>query len=347
MIFKDTIYFWAFFILPVMTAIIIFGIRRRKIFLSALGEEKVIKRAAQRVSSTKRFWKNFILITSIGFLVIAMARPQMGVEKIHVKRKGVDVLFLLDTSLSMSAQDLKPDRLTRAKMWASTLIDNLKTARVGIIAFAGKPFLQCPLTTDYSACKMLLDIINVGTIPVQGTAIADAINLAVNSFPSKKGFFKAIILVTDGEDHEGNIDEATENAAKNGIKIITVGIGSGSGEPIPIRDNEGNITGYKKNKEGKLVMSKLESSTLESIASKTGGAFFTATSANFEISRVIRILNKMEKEEFGEEWLDRYEERFEYPLTLAIVLLLLEFYLTDNVLRVKKRSLGAKFGKRK
>ncbi len=337
MIFKDTIYFWCFFIVPFLFLIIIVGVRRRRRFMRLLGEEWVIKKVTRGVSPTKRFWKNFLFIVALTFLILAIARPQMGVEKVHIKKKGVDILILLDTSLSMAAQDIKPDRLTRAKMWIGTLIDNLITDRIGIIAFAGKPFLQCPLTTDYSACRMLLDILNVGTIPVQGTAIANAIELAIKSFPEKKGYFKVIILLTDGEDHEGKVMEAAEEAVKEGIKIIAVGIGSGRGEPLPIMKEIGTISGYKKDKEGKLVMSKLDRSTLESIAQKTGGAFFSATPGSFEMNRVVSIINKMEKEEFGEEWLERYEDRFEYPLILAILLLCLELFLTDRVFLRKKK----------
>lgn len=344
MIFKDTVYFWLFLIVPLLILIIILGVRRRRAFMRFLGDEKEIRKITSSVSLIKRFWKNFLLTVILVFLILAIARPQMGVEKIRIKRKGVDIFVLLDTSISMGAQDIKPDRLTRAKMWIGTLIDNLTTDRIGIIAFAGKPFLQCPLTMDYSACRMLLDILNVGTIPVQGTNIAGALDLAVKSFPEKRGFFKVIILVTDGEDHEGNVTEAAEAAAKEGIKIISVGIGSETGEPIPIKGKNGLISGYKKDREGKLVMSKLDRTTLKSIAQKTGGTFFNVTPGNFEMNRLIGILNKMEKEEFGEEWLERYEDRYEYPLILVILMLCLELSLTDRVFRSKrrKRAVGSK-----
>jgi len=339
MIFKGSEYFWLFFAVVIILFFIIVGIRRRIRFQQLLGEKSVIEKITKNISPTKRFWKHFLLIMATVFLVIAIARPQMGVEKVHVKRKGVNVFVLLDTSMSMAAQDIKPDRLTRAKMWVSSLIDNLSQDRIGIIAFAGKPFLQCPLTTDYSACKMLLDILDEGTIPVQGTAIAKAIELAMSSFPEKKGFFKVIILLTDGEDHEGNVMEVAEKAAKEGIKIITVGIGTTNGEPVPVRDESGNVSGYKKNKKGKVVMSKLDSEILQTIAQKTGGGFFTASSSYFQMNKVISILNKMQKEEFGEEWLERYEERYEYPLLLAIVLLLTELLLTDRIfLRRKSKA---------
>ena len=167
MIFKDISYFWMLIILPLIAAIIVIGIRRRRAFLESLGDVRIIKRISGLVSTTKRFWKNVLILLILALTITAIARPQIGVEKLRIKRKGVDVFILLDTSLSMAAQDLKPDRLTRAKIWISTLIDNLVNDRIGIIAFAGKPFLQCPLTTDYSACRMLLEIIHVGTIPAQ------------------------------------------------------------------------------------------------------------------------------------------------------------------------------------
>ena len=338
MIFKDIVYFWLFFIVPLLLLIIIIGVRRRRSFMRRLGGEQVIRKNILGVSPTKRFWKKLSLIIALSFLLLAIARPQMGVEKIRIKRRGVDILVLLDTSLSMAAQDIKPDRLTRAKMWIGTLIDNLVSDRIGIIAFAGKPFLQCPLTTDYSACRMLLDILHVGTIPVQGTNISGALDLAIKSFPEKKGLFKVIVLVTDGEDHEGRVEDAAEAAAEEGIKIIAIGIGSETGEPIPVKDETGNISGYKKDKSGNLVMSRLNRTTLESVARKTDGAFFSAMPGSFEMNRVVGILNKMEKEEFGEEWLDRYEERFEYPLIFAILLICLELSLTDRSFLRKRRN---------
>jgi Ca-activated chloride channel family protein len=337
MIFKDSSYFWLMVILLLIIAVIVIGIRRRRMFIESLGDVEIIKKITRWVSSTKRFWKNILILLGLALVVTAIARPQIGVEKLRIKRKGVDIFVLLDTSLSMAAQDLKPDRLTRAKIWISTLIDNLVNDRIGIIAFAGKPFLQCPLTTDYSASRMLLEIINVGTIPVQGTNIAGAINLAIESFPEKKGYFKVIILVTDGEDHEGKVMEAVETAAEEGIKIIAVGIGSETGEPLPIKDEKGLISEYKKDQEGRLVMSKLNREVLESIAQKTGGAYFSATYVRFDMGKVVRILERMEKEEFGEEWLERFEDRFAYPLMCAIILLCLELTLTDRVFRFRER----------
>jgi Ca-activated chloride channel family protein len=340
MIWKDSAYFWLLCLIPVLILLVIIGIRRRRFFLSLLGDESVVRQVMVGVSATKRFWKNFLLIVAVGFLVVALARPQMGVEKIRIQRKGVDILVLLDTSLSMAAQDIKPDRLTRSKMWIGTLIDNLVSDRIGIIAFAGKAFLQCPLTTDYSACKMLLDILHVGTIPVQGTAMADAIRLAVGSFPEKKGFYKVIILVTDGEDHEGKVLEAAEEAAHEGIKIIAIGIGSETGEPLPLLDEQGMPVGYKKDEKGNLVMSRLNREILEAIALKTGGAYFGATPGSFEMSRIMHMLGRMEKEEFGEEWLERFEERFEYPLAFAIFLLAIELSLTDRIFGFARRRSG-------
>lgn len=331
MIFKDTIYFYLMFLIPILILLIIMGIRRRKRLVKILGDESVIKKVTDMVSPTKRFWKYFLIVAALFFIIVSVTRPQMGVEKIHVKRKGVDIMVLLDTSISMAAEDVKPDRLTRAKMWIGTLIENLVSDKLGIIAFAGKPFLQCPLTTDYSASRMLLDMLSVNTIPVQGTDIAEALELALRSFPEKRGHFKVIILVTDGEDHEGNVMKVVNKVADRGIKVITIGIGSEGGEPIPVRNETGDITGYKKNEDGELVMSRMDRSLLESIANGTGGNFFNARSGRFEMKRVIDILDKMEKEEFGEEWLERYEERFEYPLVLAVFLLLMELFLTDRV----------------
>lgn len=338
MIWKDSVYFWLLLLIPLLMLLLVMGIRRRRAFLCVLGDEPVVRRIIQGVSATKRFWKNFLLLISLVLLVVALARPQIGVEKVRIERKGVDIMVLLDTSLSMAAQDIKPDRLSRSKIWIRTLIDNLTSDRIGIIAFAGRPFLQCPLTVDYSACRMLLDILHVGTIPVQGTAMADAIRLGMASFPEKRGFYKVIILLTDGEDHEGKVIEAAGEAAKEGIKIIAIGIGNEKGEPLPVLDEQGVVSGYKKDEAGNLVMSRLNRGLLESIAMKTGGAYFGATPGSFEMGRIIQILGKMQKEEFGEEWLERFEERFEYPLMLAIVLLVVEVSLTDRVSRLRRRK---------
>ena len=270
------------------------------------------------------------MVLAFAFLILSLARPQIGTKLTMTKRRGVDVMIAIDTSLSMLTQDIKPDRLEKAKLEIASLIDKLKGDRVGIMTFAGDSFVQCPLTLDYDAAKMFLSIIKVGMMPKPGTAIGDAIRTATGSFIKKERRYKVLILLTDGEDHETKPVEAAREARKQGVIIYTIGIGTKNGEPIPIVDKKGNIIGHKKDKDGNVVMSRLDQLTLQKIALVTDGKYYHATPGEFELDKIYDAINKMEKKELSNRLFTQYEDRFQYFLGIVLILLSIEFVLGDR-----------------
>jgi Ca-activated chloride channel family protein len=234
----------------------------------------------------------------------------------------------------MQAQDIQPSRLDKAKLEISNLIQRLHGDRIGLIVFAGEPFVQFPLTTDYSAADLFLNAANTSSVPEQGTAIAAAINLAVKSFDYKLNSEKVIVLFTDGEDHQGDIKGAIENAKKHGIKIFTIGLGSTQGTPIPIYNDQGQQIGFKKDDKGHIVLTRMRPETLEEIASESGGKFFQAQNGRDELRIIYDDLSKIKKTQFGEKRVADYEDRFYYFLAPAILLLLVEFFMSDRKSRL-------------
>jgi len=242
-----------------------------------------------------------------------------------VERKGVDVIVGLDISKSMLAQDIAPNRLDRAKFEIGKFIDLLKGDRFGLIVFAGESFVQCPLTLDYGAAKMFLNVVNTDWVQVGGTAIGDAINQAISAFSTQKNKSKVLIILSDGEDQMGNVEEAAQKAAALGIKIYTVGVGSESGVPIPISQGQGSIV-YKKDENGNLVMTKLNSMMMEKIAMEGHGKYFHAGNS-LDMSAIYQEIAKMEKNELGSDRMNLFEEQYQWFCAIALLLLLLEFFI--------------------
>jgi len=326
------------FLLPVLL-ILIAGlfisskIRRKKLdaFIDSSLKPVMIEK---RLTSIRTF-KDTCLVFAVLFLFVAFARPQWGKKESEVTSKGQDIIVAIDVSLSMLAEDMKPNRLEKAKFELKSFIESLKTDRIGIITFAGRAFLQCPLTLDYEAAKMYLDIIDPGSIPVPGTAIAEAINLAVKAFEETELKNRVLIIITDGEDHEGKVLEAAAEAKKQGVVIHVIGIGSTTGEPIPLRDGSGSLIGYKKDKSGSIVTTKLNDELLRKIALVGGGNYFSASTTQDELSRILYDISKMEKKTHSSLRLDRYQDRYGWFLVLGLVFLLLETIFPETTLRRK------------
>jgi Ca-activated chloride channel family protein len=317
-------------IIPTLMIFFIFvSIRRRK-DLEIFGERAMVERLSASKSAAKERTKKILVLVSAGFLVVSIARPQIGTRLTMTQRYGVDILIAIDTSLSMMAQDIKPSRLEKAKIEVASLIDKLKGDRVGILTFAGDSFVQCPLTLDYSAAKMFLSIIEPNMMPKPGTAIGKAIETASSSFIKKQRKHKVLILMTDGEAHETDLIKAAGEAKKEGVVIYTIGIGTKKGEPIPLVDESGKVSGYKKDKNGEVVMSKLDEVTLQKIALITDGKYYNATPSEFELDKIYEEISKMEKKELSSRLFAQYEERFQYFLGVALVLLCIEFVIGDR-----------------
>ncbi|HTX88993.1 MAG TPA: VWA domain-containing protein [Bacteroidales bacterium] len=315
-------------LIPVFTGILAWFLWWRKKALRAFGNPAVIGQLMPESSSGKLVFKFILAMLAYALLVVAMAQPQTGsrLEKVH--RKGIDLMIALDVSNSMLAQDIRPNRLERSKQAISRLIDQLEGDRIGIIVFAGKAYTQLPITTDYAAAKLFLSTISTNSVPVQGTAIGDAIALADTSF-GQSNHSKAIIVITDGEDHEGDVLEQAESAAKKGIVIYTIGMGEAEGAPIPVYT--GNlITGYKKDRQGVTIISKLDETLLQRIASIGNGMYVRASNSDAGLQGILDNLNRMQKSEIEARQFSDYEDRFQYFVALALILLAIDVFVYDR-----------------
>jgi Ca-activated chloride channel family protein len=281
-------------------------------------------------------------LLAVVLLIFAIANPQVGSKIEEVKQVGIDVYILLDVSLSMQAEDIKPSRLEKAKHEISKLIHKLRGDRIGLIIFSGDAFVQFPLTTDYAAANLFLSAVDVSSIPQPGTAIIPAVKLAMKSFKNEEETKKAIVIITDGENHEGNVVKIAEDVASKGVSIFTIGLGSPTGAPIPIKNKSGVQIGYKKDRHGNTVLTKLDEITLKEIADAGDGNYYHGTNSEDELDKVYKDLSKFEQSEYGATKITQYEDRFYYLLIPAILLLLFDFF-TSN----RKNKLLIKFDKMK
>lgn len=319
---------------------LVFKMKRRA--KERFGNLALIEKLSFSFSPKKQRWKVVLILLGTFFLLFSLARPQLGTKLTLMKREGVDMVIAIDVSLSMLAEDIKPSRLEKAKQEINGLISRMRGDRVGLVAFAGVSFIQCPLTLDYSAAKLFLDIIDVNLIPQPGTAIGDAIRTSIKAFNQKERKYKVLIILTDGEDHDSDPLGAAEEALKEGIRIYTIGIGSVQGEPIPIKDGRGQVTGFKKDKEGSVVVSRLDEVTLQKIALTTGGKYYHATSGEMELDKIYDEISKMEKKELEGKLMTQYEDRYQYFLLISVVLLTIEFLISE---RRSKKAVNRLMGK--
>ncbi len=299
--FAHPLILWCFWIPFLVAGFFYIVFKLKHTYYAKFGDPSLLNRLIAPETARRLRWKAWLTIGGIFLLWCAAAGPQLGARLVEVHRRGVDILIAVDCSKSMLAEDILPNRLARAKLALSSLIQSLEGDRVGIIAFAGTAFLQCPLTLDYSAAKMFLDFIDTNVIPRPGTALGEAIMLGIKSFSRKERKYKVLVLLTDGEDHDSDPLAAAREAAREGIKIITIGIGSPDGEPIPIRDEQNAVTGYKKDSAGNIIMSKLDETTLQKIALETGGTYFRAMTGEFEIEGIRNEIGRMEKKRAAEQ----------------------------------------------
>ncbi len=327
---------YLFLLIPILVFFYIFVFKQKKKSLAIFGNPELIKNLMASTSKIKYLIKTILILTAFFFLIFALAGPQIGTKLVQVKRKGLDIIIAIDTSLSMTAEDIKPNRLAKAKMELESLIDQLKGDRIGIIAFAGTAFVQCPLTLDYNAAKMFLNLINTDLIPQPGTSIGEAVRLAIKSFSQKERKYKVLILLTDGEDHHGLPLKTSDEAKKEGIKIYTIGFGSPKGELIPLYDEKGDIISYKKDKKGAAVMSKLDEMTLRKIALNTGGKYYRATAGELEVKHLYKDISRLQKKELQSKFFSQYEDRFQYFLAVCLLLLFIELLLPARKKIVEK-----------
>jgi Ca-activated chloride channel family protein len=272
--------------------------------------------------------KFIFLAAGVSAVIIILARPQFGSKLEEVKKQGVEVIIALDVSNSMLAQDIQPDRITRAKQAISKLVDNLGNDKIGLIVFAGDAYTQIPITTDYVSAKMFLTTINPEMVPKQGTAIGAAISLASKSFSPGEGKSKAMIIITDGENHEDDPLSEAEAAAKAGIVIHTIGIGSAEGVPVPV--TAGGRTDYLKDKDGSTVITKLDEDILKKIALSTSGNYVRANNFNIGLDAIFDDIRKMKKDELESTMYTEYNDQFQIFAAIALFFLILEFIIMER-----------------
>lgn len=299
----------------------LWGRRRR---LRRFGDEALVNELMPSWSRGKLWVRTVLLSLAFFFFVIGLSRPQIGAKLKDHKIKGAEIMIVLDVSNSMLAQDYSPDRLERAKLAISRITDKLKDDRIGLIVFAGTSFVQLPITSDYVSAKMFLNSISTESIPIQGTAIGDAISTAVRGFSAQSEHSRAIIVITDGENHEDDAVAAAKQAAEAGIKVYTIGVGSADGQPIPMNGE------LLKDKDGNIVVTHLDEETLRKVASAGGGAYVHAGNDEFGLTPIISDIRKMEDEEYNSVVFEEYNEQFMYFLDIALVFFVLEMLVGDR-----------------
>lgn len=329
-------YLYGFIVLAILAVFMIYVARRKRRLLETFADRALLAGLIQNYSPMKRRYKIAFLFIALSFLVLCLARPQFGTHMEMLKREGQDVMIVVDCSASMLAEDMKPSRLERAKQEVRDLLARMQGDRVGLVAFAGSAFVQCPLTLDYSAAQMFVDVLDVDLIPNPGTNLSEAISVATAGFVVKERKNKVMIIITDGEDFGENLDKAVADAKIAGVRIFTIGLGRPDGEPIPIRNARGEMVGYKKDQRGELVLTRLDEATLQKVAEETEGRYYHASQGEIALDQIYDDIAKMDKKELSDLLMTQYEDRYQYILPLAIVFLAGEALLSERKRRKKE-----------
>ena len=301
--------------------------RKLRMNLESLGTASVKRFLLNRVKHTSIRLRSQLIILGIIFIILASVGPQIGMKLTELTRKGIDIFILVDTSTSMNAVDVKPSRMEKAKYELGRLLNNLEGDRVGLIAFAGSSHLHCPLTEDYSASRLFLNMMDTDLITTQGTDLAAAIQLALDHVEEDDEKFKVFVLVSDGEDHQGEVITLAEQARDLGIIIHTLGVGTPAGGPIPNYDDNGNRIDFKKNHIGQVVTSTLNESTLDEMARITGGIYIRVENQVNAITPLLKEIDQMEKRELKSHVFSQYEDRYQVFLIIGFLLFLAEFVI--------------------
>lgn len=339
-ILENKIYFWLLIAIPVLVIIALVNLLWRKKVQQKFADSSLFKQLAPNTSTFKPIAKLVLVCLALAMLTIALVNPKMGNKLETVKREGVDLVFAIDVSKSMLAEDIAPNRLKKSQQLVSQIINNLAGDRIGIIAYAGSAFPQLPITTDYASGKMFLQALNTDMVSSQGTAITDAIKLAKTYYNDAEQTNRVLVLVSDGEDHDsGDVSDIAEEAAKEGIKIITIGVGTEKGGPIPIKKN-GIVQNYKKDRSGETVITKLQPKTLQDISAEANGAYIDGSNTKQAVDQILNLLRNMEKKEFESKQFADYKDQFQWFLGGALLLIFLNiFVLERRTIWVKKLDL--------
>lgn len=318
--FAEPFYFYLIGLIPLLIVFTLWAESKRKALAHRFVDPSLLSRLVSPAVQEQRRLKNKLMIWGLLFLIIALAQPRWGFQWQDLTQRGVDIIVAIDVSNSMRAADIKPSRLVRARHKVADLLRMLKGDRVGLVAFAGTSFLHCPLTLDYQAAEMFLDALDTDLIPVQGTAIGHAIETSIHAFSTMEKKSKAILLITDGEDHEGNVLKAIQLARKEGVKIFVIGIGRADGVPIPDPSGGGR---FKRNRSGEVVLSKINEPLLEKIAADTGGAYVRSVHGDMDLRKIYleQIQQSLEKKELKSSRRKRWTERFQWLIFAGLLCL--------------------------
>ena len=315
--------------------------RARRRALAQFGDLALVQKLSATLSRRARAAKNVLILVAVAFLILALARPQFGTRIETVRSEGQDVMVALDVSRSMLAEDVAPNRLERARLEVMRILQRLDGDRIGLIAFAGNAFVQSPLTVDYGAAALFLNAMDTDLIPIQGTNLGEALTVALDAFEEGTRDHRVLIVVTDGEDHEGEIEEALERAFDEGIQIHTVGIGSLEGVPIPEFTASGERSGFIRDADGAVVTTRLDESTLERIAEATGGRYFPALGPGANLDPLVEEITGGEGRELEAREITQFDEQFQVFLGFALILLLVEGLIPER--RRKKEAWTGRF----
>lgn len=325
-----SIYFW---VVLALSLFLVWSSKARQAKLCKFADKSLLPEITNSINKRKQVVKAVFIILIFIFSLLALMRPQWGFKWQEINQQGLDILIAIDTSKSMLATDVKPNRLEKSKLAVKDLLKKLKGDRVGLIAFSGTAFLQCPLTSDYNGFMLALNDLNASSIPRGGTSISNAIKVAIDSYENDQKKYKVLILITDGEDHEGNPVKTAENAAKKNVRIFCIGIGTTEGDLIQIADDSGKRT-FLKDNSGNIVKTSLNETVLKQIAVATNGMYVRSSGADFGLDVIYdKKLSAMERRDVKARMDKVYYERFQIPLTIALIFLLLEMVITNKKTR--------------
>lgn len=323
--FENPAFLYLLIIIPVIIVIRLLEMRKRKLKLKKFGDLSLLKQLMPDVSSSRKSLKFWLMIAALALLIVMLARPQMGTKISQEKRKGIEVIISLDISNSMRAEDVVPSRLDKSKMLVENMVDNFTNDKVGLVFFAGDAFIQLPITSDYVSAKMFLQNTDPSLIATQGTDLAGAIELSSKSFTQQDKVGRAILIITDGEDHEGGAIEAAEKARKNGIRVFVLGVGSTKGSPVP--DGNG---GYMKDNSGQEVISALNEEMCKQVAQAGGGAYIHVDNTSLAQRQLNDELTKLQKGDISSVVYSEYDEQFQAVGILVLILLIIEMLILER-----------------
>ena len=325
----EKIWFWTLLIIPVLIIFFVIVQVWKKSVQKKFADYHLLKQLSPNQSLFKSILKLVVLCLAFGFLTLALVNPKIGTKMETVRSQGVDIVFAVDVSKSMLAEDIAPNRIEKSKQLVTQIINNLASDRIGIIAYAGKAFPQLPITTDYAASKMFLQNMNTDMMTSQGTAIREAIELAKTYYDDEEQTNRILVIISDGEDHEGDAADLAEEANEQGIRIFTIGVGDTKGGPIPIKRN-GVILNYKKDRNGQTVITKLNEDTLKDIANEANGVYINGSNTAEVVDTIKDLLDRMDKKEFESKQIADFKDKFQWFLALGFLFVFIDVFLLER-----------------